>query len=367
MSDHKYILKPYKGPSSRNTCPNCRQKNRFSRYVDSETGNELNENVGRCDRENSCGYHYTPKQFFYDNPGKKLSSENLIKPNIETKKTEILNKPVDYLPYELMSKSVSLHRECCFYTLLEKLFKQEIAEHLCNRYFIGKSKNGFTIFWRVDSLGRVTQGNMMHYVNGRRDKETILHSYVDKESKVVECNTAFKIAKSVLRKKDPNIVECFFGEHLLSYTENKTKPIAIVESEKTAVVASVYFPEFIWLATGGKHGIKMTERSVCNVLTGRRCILFPDLNAYDSWKGKAELMSSITGSKIGVSDLLEKNSNDEDKKKGLDIVDYLLKNGDGTGLALTDHSYPAIWDYKELRYPVSSETVFSELSENKYI
>ena len=33
--------------------------------------------------------------------------------------------------------------------------------------------------------------------------------------------------------------QCFFGEHLL---REKTMPVAIVESEKTAIISSVYLP-----------------------------------------------------------------------------------------------------------------------------
>ena len=34
-------------------------------------------------------------------------------------------------------------------------------------------------------------------------------------------------------------------------SENPTKSVAIVESEKSALIATHYMPEFIWLATGG--------------------------------------------------------------------------------------------------------------------
>ena len=44
-------------------CPSCGEK-RFVRYVDSANGEMLADNVGRCDREINCAYHYPPKLFF---------------------------------------------------------------------------------------------------------------------------------------------------------------------------------------------------------------------------------------------------------------------------------------------------------------
>ena len=55
---------------SRFTCPNCGKPHCFVRYVD-ENGDMLHESVGRCNHESSCGYHYTPKQFFADHPDQK--------------------------------------------------------------------------------------------------------------------------------------------------------------------------------------------------------------------------------------------------------------------------------------------------------
>lgn len=41
-----------------------------------------------------------------------------------------------------------------------------------------------------------------------------------------------------------------FGEHLLQDKVNAN--VALVESEKTAVICALLLPEYIWLATGGK-------------------------------------------------------------------------------------------------------------------
>ena len=51
------------------TCPKCGRKKCFVRYVDTHNNcSYLADNVGKCDHENSCGYHYKPGHFFCDTP-----------------------------------------------------------------------------------------------------------------------------------------------------------------------------------------------------------------------------------------------------------------------------------------------------------
>jgi hypothetical protein len=45
--------------SKKNSCPNCK-KQTFVFYVDTETGNYLPADYGRCDREQNCKYHKAP-------------------------------------------------------------------------------------------------------------------------------------------------------------------------------------------------------------------------------------------------------------------------------------------------------------------
>ena len=47
-----------------------------------------------------------------------------------------------------------------------------------------------------------------------------------------------------------DLSQCLFGEHLLARYPDK--PVALVESEKTAVVCASINPDCVWLATGGK-------------------------------------------------------------------------------------------------------------------
>ena len=55
--------------STKHTCPECKRKS-FVRYVDTEYGQYIADEVGRCDREVKCGYHEKPREYF------QLSGEN---------------------------------------------------------------------------------------------------------------------------------------------------------------------------------------------------------------------------------------------------------------------------------------------------
>ena len=69
MNTYRFILERYRGISTRYTCPQCGRKQTFTRYIDTENNNNyLSERVGKCNRLDKCGYHYTPKQYFTDNP-----------------------------------------------------------------------------------------------------------------------------------------------------------------------------------------------------------------------------------------------------------------------------------------------------------
>lgn len=71
MSTHRFILEPYKGVSTRHTCPNCHRQRCFSKYIDTEKQIQFPEYVGRCDHEQKCGYHFTPRDYFEQNPSEK--------------------------------------------------------------------------------------------------------------------------------------------------------------------------------------------------------------------------------------------------------------------------------------------------------
>jgi hypothetical protein len=122
------------------------------------------------------------------------------------------------------------------------------------------------------------------------------------------------------------LTQCLFGEHLLR--QYPLKNVALVESEKTAVICSSFWPEYIWLATGGKS--QLNDR--LQVLKGRKVVAFPDVDGYREWKEK---LSQVRGLDITVSDVLEKEASFKDRAQHVDIADLLIRQHRKEHMAIT--------------------------------
>ena len=122
----------------------------------------------------------------------------------------------------------------------------------------------------------------------------------------------------LIRHPSFQLKQCFFGERLLKQ-ENKDEPVGIVESEKTALIASVFCPDIIWLATGGLANLNIEN---CKILEGRNVTLYPDTNCYDNWSEKGRQLLNICNAT--TSDLLEVNATQQVREEGYDLADYLL-------------------------------------------
>ena len=64
-----------------------------------------------------------------------------------------------------------------------------------------------------------------------------------------------------------------------SLPQHPNQTVALVESEKTAIICYAMMPQYLWLATGGKSQFN----SRLTVLKGRKIIAFPDIDAYHDW------------------------------------------------------------------------------------
>lgn len=314
-----YQLEKYKGTRTRHACPNCNASRQFTRYVD-ETGNYLADDVGKCNRESKCGYHKKPKEYFADNPKlvtfpdrlRSKARNRIFAPVVEVQKTDFIN-------FEILRDSLGNYDKNSFVQFLLALFSDcsEIVFNAVNRYFLGTSDQK-VIFWQIDARRRIRTGKLMLYSEkGKRIAETFTNS----DGETVEIKTNWihaQLKRRGLLKNDFNLKQCFFGEHL---TATDTKPIAIVEAEKTAVIASICFPDFVWIATGGKQNLNADK---LKRFSNRQIILYPDADGFIKWQEiAAEARNS--GLPVKVSSLIEKCATSEQKADGFDLADYLIK------------------------------------------
>ena len=286
-------------------CPQCK-KNRFVLYVDNETGDYLSPDVGRCDREVNCGYHLTPKTYF-KNENKPFTPYTNY--NVKEK-----SKETNYHTKCELNSSLNNYDKNNFTQFLYSKFDSEKVTDLLNEFKIGTSESWYngTIFWQIDFQQKIRSGKVILYdKNGKRTKYiNWIHALNIKNKRIDSFN----------------LKQCLFGEHLISKYD---KPIAIVESEKTACIMNIMFEKYLWLATGSLQGLNGKK---IEVLKNRTIILYPDLgiegkngSPFTKWKSISEVLRS-NGYDIKTSDLLEKKGTKNEREKGFDIADYFLKN-----------------------------------------
>lgn len=277
--------------SKKFVCPQCGEK-RFVRYVDTETNQYINCKFGRCDRDNDCAYHAKP-----DNPQKQRPA---IQPPIK--------QPTYYIPKDIYQQTLTHYNKNNLVTFLNKLFSTETVNNVIRNYRLGTSKKwpGATLYWQINCKGQIGQGKIMLHDpdTGKRVK----HPYPHVSS-----------VHAQLNKQEQKPEMCYFGEHLLALHPNKS--IAIVESEKTAVIMSAINNRVLWVATGSLSNLN-TKR--LKPFKQRTLILYPDLGAYKKWQQKADEIKKY-GYDISISDLLEQKAAPDDIKEGYDIADYFIK------------------------------------------
>ena len=351
-----YNLQKYSGMRSRFTCPNCGKPHCFVRYVD-ENGDMLHESVGRCNHESSCGYHYTPKQFFADHPDQKPGKDwrydrvpvmagsdrpslpRHARPDRASPPCHSEAKPKNLftIPDDIVIRSVRFNQDSHLITFLRTILEPVVIEDLIDEYQIGVTKSQGTIFFQIDVQGRCRTGKIMLYnpEDGHRVKDP------DVPSRITWVHSVMKQAGML--PKEWELTQCLFGEHLLPVYPDK--PVALVESEKTAVICAGLMPKYLWVATGGKSQLNPDRLAV---LAGRKVIAFPDVDAFEVWQEKLSALSSracreISSPKldITVSPLLQQEATTEDFASHIDIADWLIRTrGVTPGPDRASHSRP---------------------------
>lgn len=249
-------------------CPQCGKKS-LVRYIDTRNGcRYIDDNVGKCDHEHRCGYHYTPYEYYNDHPWLKKPDWHNI-PIIKESKPKRQDEVLLLLPKDDVAKFHAPISTFWQWMMHECKIKLQLSDvdlaRVYDDYMIGSTREGDVIFWQIDEDGRVHTGHIMQYgPNGHRLRyQNWQHSI---------------LAKCGLLPKGWILHQCFFGQHLLKkYAE---KQVCVVESEKTAVILAALQPEFVWLATGGSSGLSEGKLSC---LKGRQVKVIPDSGCYEKW------------------------------------------------------------------------------------
>jgi len=334
--NHRYTLEPYTGRASRHTCPNCHQRGHtYKRYINTETGEPLADHVGKCDRAEQCNYHFPPRRYFAENGG------GYIPRQVQAAAKQA--KPFNTLPRRYVDDTAREYHRNNFIHFLTECLGVYAALSLAEKYKIGTSKHwpGATIFWQIDVNDSVRTGKIMLYnpTDGHRVKKpfnhvTWAHSVLSSsgssslDSAKNTATTDLLSSSSLNSTKNTatatatfELKQCFFGEHLLHTDPFKT--VAIAESEKTAVICSFIYPQYIWLASGSLEGLSWDK---CKVLANRDVILYPDVNGYEKWRQKArELRLRLPEARFRVDDTLERTANWHERHLGIDIADRWIE------------------------------------------
>ena len=237
---------------------------------------------------------------------------------ITTKETPNNNKTMKKIAFNTLNKTQPQDRALLgrnqLTDLLLRIFPQPRVMTALKRYLVGF--NSFNtgklgdalIFWQIDEQRNIVNAKRIHYgFDGHRNKQ---------------------YPPLVMYPGNP---QCLFGLHLLR-DASPDKPVAIVESEKSALVMSMTRPEYLWMACGSLNNFN--ERFL-EPLRQRFVIGFPDL---DSKRDKATGVSMscalwqktakqlrLQGWRIIIDTALEENATTAQRLAKLDVADVAIE------------------------------------------
>lgn len=269
-------------------CPKC-DKKKFVKYIDNETKVYLEDGSGRCDNDSTCKHHQ------HSNKNSVISE--YVKP--------IIIRTASTLDADFLDSCSRNFNENNLIQFLEKYFSQEEIQLVIKKYKLGTSKHwkGSTVFWQIDSQNQIRAGKVMLYNDetGKRIKVPYNH---------------IQWVHKLLKLEDFELQQCLFGLHLT--IDSTIKKIAIVEAEKTALIMSLFLPNYIWLATGGKGNF---SKKMLLPLKGFSILAYPDKTEFDDWN-KTTLELQKEGYKIKCSRFVE----DKNVADGTDLADVYLES-----------------------------------------
>lgn len=218
---------------------------------------------------------------------------------------------------DLVARHLSANSLFCHSAVSMGYLSQEQINHAARRYRLGLSRDGGVIFWQIDHLQQLYDGKIMYY---RPDCHRDHHhhpTWVMSELKRFCLRGDYKLIQELPSQ------HCLFGTHLLA--ESK-RDVVVVEAEKTAVIMSEIYPQYLWMAAGGLTELNDTKLFP---LRGRKIIIIPDTDeqgqAYSYWSKICRKAQILLGQPIHLTPFLEQKASLSQKRRKIDFLDYYFE------------------------------------------
>ena len=274
----------------------------------------------------------------------------------------------------MWSQALSTESQFCKAVVAAGYLTETQMQHASRRYRLGKSIQGGVIFWQIDQEDRIHDGKVMYYkMDCHRDKSRHpnwvssliskrnhwekgqsshclfgLHLLYDEQYELSDYDGLGIEAwiKCMKTRSEKGYGLKVSGESAVNGSRFRVKgesaekgyglkvngygmrAVAVVEAEKSAVILSEHFPEYLWMATGGLGEVQAEK---FRPLRGRKVIFFPDTDpdgtAYRRWYEAAQEVQRQLwwedSPPIYVSPILEERATAEQKERKIDLVDFI--------------------------------------------
>lgn len=304
------------------TCPSCGHDGVFTRFIDTTTGEYCNEIYGMCDRAYNCNHvNRPPNNYVIDEESKtgnrsekSIYDSDFIKENWHPKNDGRKNN---------LAKA-----------LIKKFGENQVVSVL-NSYQIFDIGLDETVY-PFTLNGNLITGKIIKYSDNLKREPFVqwLHNFatLDKSGEVIESRNEDLYKNRVLP---------LFGWDLIA--KNPDKIICVVEGEKTAIICSIEFPEFLWLDVGS---LKWLQPYKFPEHHNRVWLFFPDLqpkeegkNYFDYWQNQINYIKKDSGYKLRLSAIV-------DYTTPVTESHFFDEQGDIADILLSYHS----WDWLSRNY-----------------
>lgn len=222
--------------------------------------------------------------------GKCHSCDQTFFPPSENSGAPVTNESQKYIDPASIDHSQVFHGKDPFFKHFAEIVgdPDKATEHLL-KMNVGH-RAGATVFWLIDDYGRICSIKSF--------------KYDDQGNKI-----------SIVPESLFNLANNYYPSLFNACAINDGKTIIIVESEKSAAIASYFFPEYTWIGAGGANGLSPDKAMP---LKGRDVIIMYDSDD-PGRTGAAKAFELLKSFKCNVKDL----DLYEDRVDGYDIADLI--------------------------------------------